>query len=108
MFISTENPTHYGIGECAPLQGLSCDYNDDYEKQFISFCKLTEEKQMVDVEILRDYPSILFGMETAMRHYQQQSWKLWESTFSKGDEGITINGLIWMGKIGRASCRERV
>jgi o-succinylbenzoate synthase len=97
LFINTKNPTHYGIGECAPLQDLSCDYNDDYEKQLISFCKLTEEKQMVDVEILRDYPSILFGMETAMRHYEQQSWMLWESPFSKGNEGITINGLIWMG-----------
>ena len=33
LFINTENTTHYGIGECAPLQGLSCDYNEGYEKQ---------------------------------------------------------------------------
>ena len=97
LFINSENPNHFGIGECAPLQDLSCDYNDDYEKQLISFCKLTEEKQMVDVDVLRNWPSILFGMETAMLHYKQQSWQLWESPFSDGKEGITINGLIWMG-----------
>lgn len=97
LFINTENPTHFGIGECAPLQDLSCDYNDDYEKNLTSFCKLTEENQIIDVDILKNYPSILFGMETAMRHYTQTSWQLWESPFSKGEEGITINGLIWMG-----------
>ena len=97
LFIDTQNPHHFGIGECAPLPDLSFEYKDDYEKQLLSFCKITEEKQMVDVDILREFPSILFGMETAMRHYEQQSWKLWESPFSKGNEGITINGLIWMG-----------
>lgn len=97
FFINTENPFHFGIGECAPLQDLSCDYNEEYEKQLFSFCQLTEENQMVDTNILRNYPSILFGLETAMRQYKQQSWQLWESPFSKGEEGITINGLIWMG-----------
>ena len=97
LFINTENPFHFGIGECAPLQDLSCDYNEGYEKQLISFCKHVEENQLIDVDVLRNYPSILFGMETAERHYMQQSWQLWESPFSKGQEGITINGLIWMG-----------
>ena len=97
VFINRENPSHFGVGECAPLQDLSCDYNEDYEKQLIYFCKQTEQKQLVDINILRNYPSILFGMETAMRHYQQQSWMLWDTPFSKGEAGITINGLIWMG-----------
>ncbi|HHX31270.1 MAG TPA: o-succinylbenzoate synthase [Bacteroidales bacterium] len=108
LFINVETPLHFGIGECAPLQDLSCDYNEGYEKQLFSFCKLTEEKQMVDIEILRDYPSILFGMETAMRHYEQQSWQLWESPFSKGNKGITINGLIWMGNYSEMMQRIKV
>ena len=97
LFIDCESPNHFGIGECAPLHDLSCDYNENYENQLISFCKTVEQKQKVDINILRDHPSILFGMETAMRHYQQQSWQLWDSPFSKGEKGITINGLIWMG-----------
>jgi o-succinylbenzoate synthase len=97
IFINCENPSHFGIGECAPLHDLSCDYNENYENRLISFCKEVEEKQEIDINTIRDYPSIQFGMETAMRHYQQQSWQLWESPFSKGEKGITINGLIWMG-----------
>lgn len=30
---SSDNPRLWGIGECAPLFDLSCDYNDDYENK---------------------------------------------------------------------------
>ena len=93
----SEDRFHYGIGECAPLHDLSCDYTPDYADTLASFCTITEAKQQIDTELLRHYPSILFGLETAMQHYQRQSWQLWESPFSRGEEGITINGLVWMG-----------
>ena len=32
-----------------------------------------------------------------MRHYQQHTWQLWDTPFSRGEEGILINGLVWMG-----------
>jgi len=92
-----EDQSHYGMGECAPLHDLSCDYTPDYAETLASFCKITEEKQQVDTELLRNYPSILFGLETAMQHYQRRTWQLWETPFSRGEEGITINGLVWMG-----------
>lgn len=98
VFINRDNPAHFGVGECAPLHDLSCDYDEEYEKRLIEFCKITEDSQKIDTTTLRNFPSILFGMETAMRHYQQHSWQLWKSTFSNGEKGITINGLIWMGK----------
>ncbi|MBK5195859.1 MAG: o-succinylbenzoate synthase [Proteiniphilum sp.] len=97
LFRDSEDASHYGIGECAPLPDLSSDYDAGYAETLASFCRLTEEKQGVDRELLRNYPSILFGLETAMRHYQQRSWQLWDTPFSRGAEGITINGLIWMG-----------
>ena len=93
----TEDPSHWGIGECAPLPDLSCDYDAGYAETLAAFCRATEENQRIDTELLRNYPSILFGLETAMRHYLQRSWQLWNSPFSRGEEGITINGLIWMG-----------
>jgi len=96
VFTDIKDESHYGIGECAPLHDLSCDYDAHYADTLAAFCKLTEEKQAVDAELLRDYPSILFGLETAMRHYQQQKWQLWNTPFSLGEQGITINGLIWM------------
>ena len=97
VFRDNDDASHYGIGECAPLHDLSCDYIPDYAKTLASFCKITEEKQQVDRELLRLHPSILFGLETAMQHYQQRSWQLWDSPFSRGEEGIAINGLVWMG-----------
>lgn len=92
-----KNSTQFGIGECAPLKDLSSDYDKEYEYHLRKFCKNIEEKQSIDVSPLRDFPSILFGLETAMRQYNRQSWQLWDSPFSRGEEGILINGLIWMG-----------
>jgi o-succinylbenzoate synthase len=91
------DPSHLGIGECAPLPDLSCDDDAGYAETLAAFCRVTEENQRVDTELLHNHPSILFGLETALRHYQQHSWQLWESPFSRGEEGIPINGLIWMG-----------
>lgn len=93
----TANPSHCGIGECAPLHDLSCEFDAGYADRLAAFCRIIAKEQRVNVELLRDHPSILFGLETAMRHYQQRSWQLWETPFSGGAEGITINGLIWMG-----------
>lgn len=97
VFQDREDESLYGIGECAPLHDLSSDYTPDYAETLDTFCRITEERQQVDNELLRNYPSILFGLETAMRHYQHRTWQLWDTPFSRGEEGITINGLVWMG-----------
>lgn len=94
---SRSNPQHWGVGECAPLHDLSCDFDENYETNLRLFCQELERTQMLDVESLRDFPSILFGLETAMLHYQKNSFLLFDNKFSKSTEGIPINGLIWMG-----------
>lgn len=97
LFRDEADDAHFGIGECAPLYDLSSDFDAGYAYRLAAFCRVTEEEQRVNTELLRDHPSILFGLETAMRHYQQRSWQLWNTPFSRGETGITINGLIWMG-----------
>lgn len=98
LVYSESNPSaHWGIGECAPLFDLSCDYNENYEKQLSAFCNQTEQNQLLDIEALREYPSMLFGLETALKQYETKSFKLWNNPFSEGKTGIPINGLIWMG-----------
>jgi len=97
VFQDDEDPTHFGIGECAPLYDLSPDFDAGYVDRLATFCRITEKEQRINTDLLRDHPSILFGLETALRHYHQRSWQLWETPFSRGAEGITINGLIWMG-----------
>lgn len=98
---TTEYPERVGVGECAPLPKLSCDDLPDYEQILCNAYRCLEQTGELDTEALRDYPSILFGLETALRHYETQSWALWDTPFSRGETGIPINGLIWMGDFDR-------
>ena len=94
---SVEEPQRIGLGECAPLPNLSCDDLPEYEEILKAACHQLEETGELNKEALRPYPSILFGLETALQHYNANSFALWDTPFSRGESGIRINGLIWMG-----------
>lgn len=94
---TTDHPEIWGVGECAPLPSLSCDDLPDYESALRKFCADLAGKGELDKEALRPYPSILFGLETALRQVEMRDWRLWDTAFSRGEAGIPINGLIWMG-----------
>lgn len=87
-----------GVGECAPLPDLSCDAMSDeaYEEKLNHFCQELCETGEMDYEALRDYPSMLFGLETALLNLQYGDC-LFDTAFSRGEVGIPINGLVWMG-----------
>jgi o-succinylbenzoate synthase len=100
---------HEGVGECAPLPDLSCDAMLDAEyaatlnKFCIDVCKALEEhngdcpqRVLSMVPALRDYPSMLFGLETALLNLLHGD-DLFDTAFSRGEAGIPINGLVWMG-----------
>ena len=38
-----QDPTHYGVGECAPLPALSCDDIPEYEDILKETCRRLEE-----------------------------------------------------------------
>ena len=86
-----------GIGECAPLPDLSSDALPDvqYETKLQQFCEDFCQSGEINYEAMRDYPSMLFGLETAV---QALSEPLFDTPFSRGEEGIPINGLVWMGR----------
>ena len=85
-----------GIGECAPLPQLSCDDIPDYGEVFRRFCDEVERTGEIPYEAMRDYPSMLFGLETALLNLQHGDL-LFDTAFSRGEAGIPINGLVWMG-----------
>ena len=91
-----------GVGECAPLPDLSCDARSDYAGVLRRFCDQLELTQGEDAalrrlyEDMREYPSMLFGVETAMLNLRGGD-RLFDTPFSRGEEGIPINGLVWMG-----------
>lgn len=97
ILLTDSQSHHYGVGECAPLPALSCDDIPDYDQALATACRDFEKTGVIDREALLPYPSILFGLETAMLHLQARSLQFWHTPFSKGKEGIPINGLIWMG-----------
>lgn len=96
--INLEENGRRGTGECAPLPDLSCDAlpHDEYETKLRSFCDNYEHTGKIDYNAMHRYPSMLFGLETAVLSLQHGN-ALFDTPFSRGEEGITINGLVWMG-----------
>lgn len=126
---------HTGIGECAPLPGLSCDDIPEYEKTLRALCDKFEQEGQIDYNVMRPYPSMLFGLETALSSLNAQRSSLlgssgvqefrsednsslsnerargeafplgearkglilFDNAFTRGERGIPINGLVWMG-----------
>ena len=87
-----------GVGECATLPDLSCDAVPEYFKILSDICRMVEQTGNIPYEMLRPYPSILFGLETAFAQLEANgSTRLYDTPFGRGEEGITINGLVWMG-----------
>ena len=87
-----------GVGECAPLPDLSCDARPDYGEVLQGFCDEVCRTGQIDYEAMRPYPSMLFGLETAMLDLRRQErGVLFDTAFTRGEVGIRINGLVWMG-----------
>ena len=117
--VTVTDGEHVGRGECAPLPDLSCDARADYEEVLRGFCDRLEQTGEIPYEAMRDYPSMLFGLETAMidcsrkeergrrnealgqrslaTEGTQEGGVLFDTAFSRGEVGIPINGLVWMG-----------
>lgn len=126
---SDELPGVEGVGECATLPDLSCDAKPEYEMTLRQVCQMVEQMGRIPYDMIRAYPSITFGLETAFASFFDAAKKFWEivpaegasssemlkqkgvsvpagmenltelfdSPFGRGEEGITINGLVWMG-----------
>ena len=95
-FVEVSDGKAVGRGECAPLPDLSCDARPDYGEVLRRFCDELERTGEIDYETMRDFPSMLFGLETALLNYQKGDC-LFDTAFSRGEVGIPINGLVWMG-----------
>ncbi len=94
---SNEHPGRIGIGECAPLPNLSYDDLPNYATLLEQVCNEVAYRGNIDTDWLRNYPSILFGLETAFLHFNNGgSYALYDTPFSQGKQSIQINGLIWM------------
>ena len=99
-------PGIVGVGECAPLPKLSCDDLPDYDAVLRRQCDEVCARGGIDADALRDFPSMLFGLETAWRQlHLGGSTALSATPFARGEEGIPINGLVWMGDFDTMAAR---
>lgn len=87
-----------GIGECAPLPELSIDRIPRMNIKLLQVCQQIDYFAQAPEE-LREWPSIQFGIETALLDLRNGGKRLlFPGNFTEGRTGIRINGLIWMGK----------
>ena len=99
-YIKVEQDGIAGVGECSTLPDLSCDAMPEtrYEALLGKVCGFVEQTGGIPYEMLRPYPSVLFGLETAFAQLDAGgSWALSSTPFARGEESIPINGLVWMG-----------
>ena len=96
-YIFLSDGSNTGIGECAPLPNLSIESPKKMSAKLLQVCEEIDYF-IQSREELRNWPSILFGIETAILDLQCNGNQiLFPSAFTHGEQGIPINGLIWMG-----------
>jgi len=95
----TDDNGNSGTGECAPLYGLSPEYGDGLYD--ILKAKASEYERHGDLSKIdfSNLSSARFAFECAEMQMKKGSEKMFDTPFCKGEEGITINGLVWMGEI---------
>jgi o-succinylbenzoate synthase len=92
---------------CAPA-GLSPEQGPGFEqvletqvKEINSWLKSNDINHFESViyrQELKAFPALVFALETAWLDWRQQGRKiLYPGAFTRGQQGIPINGLVWMG-----------
>jgi o-succinylbenzoate synthase len=120
-FLEISNGNKIGVGECSIIEGLSPDYESDF--QYESKLEIVRSKlekvltknsnsldfdystnRFLNTDLLQlfeeiiDFPSIVFGVEVAILDFlSKEKGILFDNSFSRGQRSIPINGLVWMG-----------
>lgn len=100
IFLHDSETNYTAIGECAYIPKLSIDDTDDYIPMLHKVAAFFNKGLDINTLNLSAFPSIAFGLEMALielANQTQQGHVLFPSAFTRGEIGIDINGLIWMG-----------
>ena len=115
-FIDVESQGVRGHGECGLLPGLSVDDRPDYAEKLDQICgelrSLSDatwadwaRRRRLDPEWAAtwvEWPSLVFAVEQALLTWADRvrggdGTRLADTAFARGEAGIPINGLLWMG-----------
>jgi O-succinylbenzoate synthase len=120
LFLSHDGK-HWGVGEFSPLPGLSIEKSLDYNnsksedsgccgmcKQSPSFdfavitCLMHEQHGGIECSEKDIKSGRVFDM-----HFPAEQWIIYDTPFTRGEEGIQINGLVWMGTLDEMKARAQ-
>jgi o-succinylbenzoate synthase len=105
MLVIEDEQGKSGIGEIAPLPGLSPELDDLFERSLDYLAEMNNPTEVMNHAYRMS--SLRFGWETAMLDLARGGERiLFPGTFVNGESSIRINGLIWMGD--KASMLEQV
>jgi o-succinylbenzoate synthase len=97
-FLKVVDGDKVGVGECAVFRGLSADDRPDYKEKLAWLCENVNKNIDELLAELIEFPSIQFGLEQALLSLKSKNpFELFPSKFTKSEDYIKINGLIWMG-----------
>ena len=98
-FIEITDGNRSGLGECGLFRGLSYDDVPGFEAQLAAVCKALEVGEDTSA-LCANYPSIQMGVEMALLSFNSTTpFQLFNTAFSRGQQPIAINGLVWMGDV---------
>ncbi len=98
-FLVVEENNKTGIGECGLLRGLSADDRPDYEAELNHLVQNINSPFAQLYGDLKEFPSIQFGLEMALKDLTSENHILFDTPFTRGKSRQPINGLIWMGTL---------
>lgn len=100
--VNKHNRTQYGIGEAAPLPGLSVDDIDGVQQAVQSISSthnltLNHLLEIIRSQQLKLFPSLQFALETAIKDLENGGEHvIFPNDFANSLSSIPINGLVWM------------
>ena len=101
-------PTRAGLGEAAPLAGLSPDYGPNFGAAVAQLCARFNAAGFASFDAAEapafvgpGLPSLVFALETAALDLARGGTRqLYANAFSRGAASLPINGWVWMGEAG--------
>ena len=103
-----DNPTTVGLGEAAPLAGLSPDYGPGFAGAVAGLCERLNQARLSSLALAEvpalvgpGLPALTFALETAVLDLANGGQRrVYHNAFSLGQQALPINGLVWMGDAG--------
>ena len=104
----TDAPEAVGLGEAAPLAGLSPDHGPGFGQHVADLCDRLNAARLGKLAVAEvpdfvglELPALVFALETAVLDLAHGGRRqLYANAFSQGEAALPINGLVWMGDAG--------